>query len=354
MCGIVYSMRLDGKPARKTVWKRYTKQRGRGSEGFGYVAIERGMVASYKRVQHEKEARAALEKENASTLLFHHRYPTSTINVPEAAHPIIVKHKELNGTWYVVHNGIISNPDELRASHEKLGYDYTTLIRTQYTAGGNVYHGASDYNDSEALAIELARTLEGKQRKVSARGSIAYIALETRAGKAVALYYGTNGGNPLTRNDAPERGITIASQGGKAINDNICYRLDLRTLATGVVPLELERHITYTERYDTTGYTWPIIGHGGKPIGFDAEKSYEALETQFSQTIAGQLSMSKNDLLADNERAQELRLYLDELDVDIELAKQAEEWEELQSLTIERGAIVEELREVAMSRILAG
>jgi predicted glutamine amidotransferase len=242
MCGIVYAFRKDGKPARKRIMKRYTKQKARGSDGYGYVALnkEHGL-AEYHRSMEESEVREAITKQTAAHILFHHRYPTSTNNLPEAAHPIEVRHKELEHTYYVVHNGVIRNPDELKEEHEALGYEYSTVISTEYVAkNGQRYYGAEEYNDSEALAIELARTIEGLQPKVRAEGTIATMVLQMdKAGtQALALYFGTNGGNPLTVTE-DETALVIASEGGKAIPGNIMYRTDFVTHETETVNVPL-------------------------------------------------------------------------------------------------------------------
>lgn len=230
MCGIVYVQRKDGKSAVKQVLKRYAAQKSRGSEGFGYIGIKQsGNATRENRFMFEHEVKTALENTKLGTILFHHRYPTSTPNVPESAHPIRVSHAELQYDYSVVHNGVISNDEELKEAHEKLGYKYSTEMVLQYrTRKGHVFNDGIQWNDSEGLAIELARNIEGLSDKTDAKGAIAYIVLqiERQSQRVVAMYYGTNGGNPLTVTETKEF-ICIASQGGKAINDNICYRVSM-------------------------------------------------------------------------------------------------------------------------------
>jgi predicted glutamine amidotransferase len=320
MCGIVYVRRADGKPAKKTVLKRYSKQEDRGTEGFGYVSIEGGRVSEHKRYQSEAGVRKGLAECNASEILFHHRFPTSTINVPDAAHPILVEHKELKHSYYVVHNGVISNPDELRVQHVKQGYKYTTDILTQYkTARGKLYNGEVQYNDSEALAIELARTLEGLQEAVRARGSIAYIVMQVeRASKKLeAVYYGTNGGNPLTISTGGA--LVIASEGGIRIPDNVCHRLDNEGTAT--VPLEMP--VYYTATTYAAGYHY----------AYDKDEE-EYIPKSIGETLSGY--DDENDL-------RELSLQREELLQSIAIAKQCGETDEQLELEIELEAIEEEI-----------
>ncbi len=254
MCGIVYIKRNDSKPASKQVYKRYKKQQDRGEDGYGYVAVQNGRVSRVKRYQFEHEAQKALEGVKATEILFHHRFPTSTPNVPEATHPIVVRHAELQYDYYVTHNGVITNDDELKDIHEKLGYAYTTVLQKTYRSKmtGELYTSASVYNDSESLAIELARTIEGKQKLVKAEGAIAYIVLQTtKQGKAVAVYYGTNGKNPLCVTEHKDF-VAITSEGGKVIASHTCYRMDSATgITTEVASVKLAGHDApaYTPRY---------------------------------------------------------------------------------------------------------
>lgn len=258
MCGIVYVKRFDGKIARKQVIKRYHKQKDRGEDGYGYLTIDpRHKVSKVHRFQFEHEAKAALERSESKEILLHHRFPTSTPNLVEATHPIVVSHDELEYDYYVVHNGVITNDDSLKDKHEKLGYKYTTeLFKTYKTSlGGITYNHGSVYNDSEALAIELARTIEGKQKVANAEGAIAYIALQTtKGGKAVALYYGTNGRNPLCVT-LDKQFIAIASEGGRAIAAHTHYKYVYASGAVEEVP-ELKLAGYNTPAYSRPGYSY--------------------------------------------------------------------------------------------------
>lgn len=302
MCGIIYVKRNDGKPAFKQVLKRYKKQRARGNEGFGFVTLDKdAFITAYKRFQWESETEAELKERHENHVLFHHRYPTSALNIPDTAHPIKVEHAELLFTYYVVHNGIISNDEELKEEHEKLGYTYTTEVKTKYhTMLGNTFIGTTQWNDSEALAIELARTIEGRQGAVRARGSIAYIVLQVSkvSGRVHAVLYGTNGGNPLTITEDKHTGnLCIASEGGKSIPANTCFRLDTRT--GEVVELEhvvLEAYelpkIGYG--YNAAGYSYSYTksekddekeypyntGYGVSDVMFRTKKDYEGMESE--------------------------------------------------------------------------
>jgi hypothetical protein len=303
MCGIAYIVRRDNKPAAKQVYKRYKKQKHRGEDGYGFVAIgKRGKVESVQRFQFEHEAQKALESITAPQVLLHHRYPTSTPNLAEMAHPIDVSHAELQFDYLVVHNGIITNADDLKDKHEKLGYKYTTLLKQSYkTVGGAVYTVAPAFNDSEAFAIELARTIDGLQGVAGAEGPIAYIAVqvEKKTDKAMAVYYGTNGKNPLCITEHTDF-IALASEGGKGIEGHICYRLDVETHA-----------ITEAPEIKLVGHDAPIV----------KRYPYPYQDSGYSEAAYTWPSKRGSTSYRHNNDAWELESELDEINADLELAK---------------------------------
>lgn len=316
--------------------KRYRAQKSRGSDGYGYIALDaESNLTEYHRSMDESEVNAAIMEQKASHILFHHRYPTSTTNLPEAAHPIEVRHDELEHTYFIVHNGVIGNPDTLKFEHEALGYQYNTVISTEYRAkSGQVYYGDEEYNDSEALAIELARTIEGLQPRVRAEGTIATMVLQMdKAGtKALALYYGTNGGNPLTiTNDAS--GLMIASEGGKAIPANKMFCTNFASGTTEIVKVPLVKY----EQPKPIKYGGYYGGHGLqgiRPYDFKRHPFDEDMEELDGETGGSSLYESTLGELQD--------LGLD-IQNDIEIAKMAGEDEERERLEIELDGIHERI-----------
>lgn len=274
MCGIVYVKRLDHAKANKQALKRYSKQQHRGTEGYGYIGVKsNGTISPLARFQFEHELRTKLGASSLTEVLLHHRYPTSTPNVPEAAHPLLVANKELQYNYYVVHNGVLTNEETLREVHEGLGYRYLTDIKTQYrTQKGHVYTEAVVFNDSEAFAIELARTIEGLQSECNAKGAIAYIAyqVDKQSGKVIAVYFGTNGGNPLLVQRTNEF-IAVCSEGaGQKVKANQAYRLDPITnmileCTVPLQPMHQESKIGYHRVYEnpTDSIGWSLSESGG-------------------------------------------------------------------------------------------
>lgn len=233
MCGIVAVCRFDEKPAAKMVLKRYRYQKTRGSEGYGYVDVRKnGGFGGYVRATDEEQITEALEENTNPFVIFHHRFPTSTKNIVEAAHPIKVSHPSLKHDYYVIHNGIIWNADDLKSEHSKLGFTYSTTIVTKYVTTVKTYTlPTSAFNDSEALAVELALKIEGKKEAITCRGSIAFIALQVDKGsnKATAMYYGRNSGSPL-KLEIASTFFALKSEGhGISLDTDILYRYDVKT-----------------------------------------------------------------------------------------------------------------------------
>lgn len=199
MCGIVHVRRHDGHPARKVVRKLYERQKGRGTEGFGYVAIKDNEIVSYERAPTEHEIMEKLSKEDAPEILFHHRFPTSGPNVEEMAHPIRVAHEKLKHQYFVAHNGVIRNYHKRKEAHEKLGFKYVTeleeTLKSKIT--GKLYNsGFSKFNDSESLAIDTALAIE-KGINFESEGASAVVGLTVDGTHVIDRFFYRNFGNPL-------------------------------------------------------------------------------------------------------------------------------------------------------------
>lgn len=255
MCGICFIKRIDGKPASKLVERRYQNQKERGSEGFGYVSIKNGHVENYRRCETEKGIIKRLEAENAEEVLFHHRFPTSTPNFKQSAHPIKVSNAILKYDYYFVHNGIISNDDELKEKHNRLGFKYTTEIEQKYRSEGNTIFQTTMWNDSESLAIEFALDIEhGKNGIETVKGSIAFIALQVdkKTKKIVRMFYGRNAGNPLKQEVIKDQFIALTSDGyGSDININRLYSVDYADNKVEDVPYMVGKYA-----FNYTGYNY--------------------------------------------------------------------------------------------------
>lgn len=189
--------------------KRYRNQEGRGTDGFGYISVSlEGYISEVVRAVDEKEIIKALNNENASAILLHHRYPTSLPNYYGATHPLVIKHESFKYDYYVVHNGVIQNWKSMWEDYAKEGFKFMTeMIEGTFHQFVNLKEGYNldekrTVNDSEAFAIDICKNIEGQTTMVRSSGTAAFIALQcTKDGKVVAVCYGTNGGNPLVKED---------------------------------------------------------------------------------------------------------------------------------------------------------
>ena len=232
MCGIIYCKRNDNKPAHKLIEKRYHAQKSRGQEGFGYLAIN----SPAKLVRHttEKNILEMLRAEHAPEILFHHRYPTSTPNITEMAHPLVIEGGTLKHRYYIAHNGVIQNDDELKAKHEKLGFAYSTIMQKFYRIGigasAKDYFYPAQFNDSEAFGIERCRVIEKQQDSIEAKGASAFVAMRVNSkDMPEMLYYGRNEQNPL-HIERNKDFCVIASEGhGTSVTPHKLYSADMRT-----------------------------------------------------------------------------------------------------------------------------
>lgn len=168
-------------------------------------------------------------------VLFHHRFSTSTADVPNACHPFSTKDFFKNN-YVGVHNGVISNDNELEKQHQELGIEYVSRQKN------------GQFNDSEALIYDIARYLEGDVTELTAKGSIAFIMIKrNKDGKAKTLFFGRNTGNPL-KIKKTKHSLTLSSQGeGKDIEANQLYSYDYET---GIITKRY-LYIPYYSRYSS-------------------------------------------------------------------------------------------------------
>ena len=215
-------------------------------------------------------------KGNNHEVLFHHRFSTSTADVPNACHPFSTK-EFFKNNYVGVHNGVIRNQSELEKQQEKLGIQYVSR-----QANG-------DFNDSEALIYDIARYLEGQVEELTAEGSIAFIIVKrNKDGKATQLFFGRNHGNPL-KMKMTKHSLTLSSQGeGKDVEANQLYSYDYETG-------EIKKRFLYIPSYSSSyGRNWnqgsEYYGYQGshygassgfhRPAWDDDERFEEQLEQQ--------------------------------------------------------------------------
>lgn len=293
MCGIALCISKKGKHTGRRMWDIYKKQDHRGKQGYGFISIRGGKIHQLFRGKTEYEAKEALVRDNSEIILFHHRFPTSTKNVLGATHPIFVSHDELEYDYYVAHNGVIVNDDELKKKHNELGYVYTTEFteKTIVTYKDGRTEDVSSlvpvYNDSEALAIELARFIEYKDERIHVRGGAAFWGVKVRknSNDVVSLFFGKNYGRDLCIEDT-NKWYIIASETGEDLED-------MKLWETSVDGKDwTERELLMDEAKPEPKQTYNTFGYGSRSqevINWDGvDKSYnktkvgyESLENKY-------------------------------------------------------------------------
>ena len=230
MCGIIAVIAKHGdmEKAREAMLEQYENQYSRGTRGFGLIEVT-PKSTRIRRATEPVKALIDITRSTAGILLFHHRTPTSTENTLATTHPMLVSNPELESDWYICHNGTIRNADELKKKHEALGYIYTTKHKS------NTHYESAywdKFNDSEALAIELARYLEHKTKEVEWNGAAAFIGVKVnkKTGKPGLITYGKGEGNPLQMKETPDNLIIASDIPGENVYEHDEKKVSILTL----------------------------------------------------------------------------------------------------------------------------
>lgn len=241
MCGIVLKHNFDGSPVNEEIFDQFAAQRNRGTQGFGLFD---GQEMNIVRSTTENKILKWLAKYDSNLIMFHHRFPTSTINVKRAAHPLSTGDYFGDVQYVMVHNGVISNSNTLNTGHVAQGIKYKTLLNDL------------TFNDSESLLWDLALTLEGKQKEMKCLGDMAFVAIRIVDGKLDKMFFGRNGRPLMLFRD--KETIELSSEGrGEEIDTNKLY--------TWNYPL---KRLTSKPMTFTTGYsTWKQPAKNGGYYG---------------------------------------------------------------------------------------
>lgn len=190
----------------------------------------------------EKNITKWLKKYDSNVIMFHHRNPSSTINVKRACHPFSTRDYFGKTEYVLIHNGYISNADELWVEHSKDGIPYQSWLEDL------------TFNDSEALLWDFALYMEGEQHDIRARGGIAFICMKIVDGKLTNLYFDRNT-NPLFMKRKKDK-LYLASEGkGQAITPGLLYNYDYAKDTITTTKLELPNRYDAYLSNKTSGAT---------------------------------------------------------------------------------------------------
>ncbi len=231
MCGIIFAAnfgKTKEEPSNEWIVNQYQNQIKRGTQGFGVVFIQSdGTYKIARACEQTKILMDLYHKENqAPIILFHHRFPTSSENKMMESHPIEVDNGSLEYKYLMIHNGIISGANEVKEKHEDLGFVYTTQRKRDKLYDEFLY---DEFNDSECLAIELARLIEKQTAQIEINGSMAFIILQInrKENKVVKMFFGRDNDTPLKMSKTRDK-IRLSSEGeGNDLEKFILYSCNL-------------------------------------------------------------------------------------------------------------------------------
>lgn len=266
MCGLIAVFSKKNKSANQYALDLYKKQASRGRSGFGFLAIHNGKLIGVHRAKDESTIKTALLRERADTILFHHRFPTSTDNSIGTTHPIFVSHEELECDYYLAHNGVITNPTTLKTKHNELGYAYNTEHSVyqiaEFADGMRVERLTTPvvkFNDSESLAIEFARYVEGLTSEIGTNGAVAFwaVSLEKGTNNVIDVYFGKNKGRDLCKINT-NKWLVVTSETGKDIEAMVLNKVDINTRTISEFTLEIDEAKPYVAPATTNAYGYHI------------------------------------------------------------------------------------------------
>lgn len=227
MCGIIAAFsNHPKKPVNELIINRYQDQRSRGQEGFGLIRLGPAQAAVDRATEPVKFL-LDLHLKKAARIIAHHRLPTSTQNLLSQTHPMLVQNPKLKHDYLVVHNGVIYNAEEIKTLHEQSGFTYRTQI-TRDVTHQNFYYRRAEFNDSEAMAVELALFIEGQIPEIRSRGGQAFIAAQlTKKGRPLKVFFGRHS-NPLVLQRSKGL-LQLASEGpGEEITEDRLFAFSLQ------------------------------------------------------------------------------------------------------------------------------
>lgn len=209
-------------PVNEEIINQLEDQISRGREGFGILMIDKKNEIELKRATEISKALLDLYMTKSPMIIMHHRNPTSSDNRISQTHPILVSNGSLKHDYYIIHNGIISNADDLREKHEKLGFIYNTVRTGEFKR--------EEYNDSESLAIEMTMYIEKQTKEISIEGSAAFIIVqvEKETKKAINIFFGRKD-NPL-KLSGRQGEVRLSSEGkGESILEKTLYKFSIKS-----------------------------------------------------------------------------------------------------------------------------
>ena len=231
--------KIKPEPVNEEIIDQLEDQISRGTEGFGILMINEKNETELKRATEISKALLDLYMTKSPIIIMHHRNPTSSDNKISQTHPILVSNGSLKHDYYVIHNGVISNADDLREEHEKLGFLYNTVRTNDFNK--------EEFNDSESLAIEIAMYIEKQTKEISIEDSAAFIItqIDKKTKKVINIFFGRKD-NPL-KLSGRQGEIRLSSEGkGENILEKTLYKFNIKSPSLTKTCLKFKKEEPYS------------------------------------------------------------------------------------------------------------
>lgn len=265
MCGLTaaFNTKKEGKKTNKNnvndiIINQFQNQCSRGQKGFGIIRINKGKIEVDRACETTKFL-MDLYLKPSQMIIAHHRTPTSTDNLIDQTHPMWISNNVLDHDYLVVHNGVISNDDDLRLKHIELGFKY----QTEYTEIAYNDQKSQVWNDSEAIAIELALFIEKKISAIGIDNAAAFIVLQIdkKTNKAKEVFFGKNGSYSDLNIYKAENVLQISSEGiGEKVKENILFSFEIKDplMTLKETPVPFVKPVAIVEIKTTTPLDLPV------------------------------------------------------------------------------------------------
>jgi len=242
MCGIIGALNTgeNKEKVNDFIITQYQNQFHRGTKGFGIINIKENLTIEVLRACEPTKMMLDLYMNQSRMMILHHRSPTASENYLDQTHPITIENGSLKHKYLIVHNGVVQNDKELQKKHiNKLGFQYNTqyieyLMAQKWNEKTKQMEHETEtkFNDSECVAIEVARFMEKQTDEIEIQGSCAFLGvqIDKKTNKATNIIFGRNEGNPLNMSKSRNK-LRLSSIGeGDNIKPFLLYYCEPKTL----------------------------------------------------------------------------------------------------------------------------
>lgn len=277
MCGIIaLYVGSDAGSAKERLFRRFEKQKMRGTDSFG-VVIYHPDTKAFQRVRTLKQE--SLENNEGlwkcvhpgDFVMFHHRYATSTEVLAELGHPFLNEKRTIS----LIHNGVIGNYMEEAEKLMKKGHKFETFHKDEHIitfCGRTWTYGSEDnVNDSEVLLHHYEDC--GFDDEFYRFGSLAVVVIDATKDKMLL----TRNTSPITCDKFDDGTILFSSEDGK---ESLGYKEVVSVDTNGVMLTEKAAEVSSLKDW-RSGIYGGTYGSGYKYDDEDGVTVTSSVENSF-------------------------------------------------------------------------